>query len=63
MGLLDSIKRWFSSTPDEVEAVPTAVSGRTDDSLEQERRERAEQPRASIESEEGYKPSEPDREA
>jgi hypothetical protein len=63
MSLLDTIKRWFSSTPEEVEAVPTPVSERADDSLEQERRERAEQPRASIESEEGYRPSEPDREA
>ena len=46
MSLLDTIKRWFSSTPEEVEAVPTPVSERADDSLEQERRERAEQPRA-----------------
>ena len=63
MGLLDSIKRWFSGHPEEVDELPPPGAERAGETLEQERRERAEDPRPSIGSEEGYKTSEPDREA
>jgi hypothetical protein len=63
MGLLDSIKRWFSGHPEEVDELPAPGPERAGETLEQERRERAEDPRPSIASEEGYRPSDPDREA
>jgi len=54
MGLLDSIKRWFSSTPSEVDTVPSPGPKRADDTLDQERRDRADEPRPTIGTTEGY---------
>jgi hypothetical protein len=64
MGLLDSIRRWFSSPPSEVDDVPTPGPERADDSLDEERRKRAEEPRPTIATDEGYETrDERDREA
>jgi hypothetical protein len=63
MGLLDSIKRWFSGHPEEVDELPAPGSERAGETLKQERGERQEDPRPSIASEEGDRTSEPDREA
>ena len=63
MGLLDSIKRWLGSSPDAVEEVSAPGPERADETLDKQRLERAEQPRPTIASDEGYEASEPDREA
>jgi hypothetical protein len=64
MGLLDSIRRWFSARPAEVDNVPSPGPERADETLEQERRDRAEQPRPTIATDEGYETREErDREA
>jgi hypothetical protein len=62
MGLLDSIKRWFSGRPAAVEDVPAPGPGRADETLEKERRERDADPRPSLASDEGYEASERERE-
>jgi hypothetical protein len=62
MNLLDSIKRWFSARPQTVDEMPTPGPERADESLEQERRERAADPRPSLAGEEGYEPREGERE-
>jgi hypothetical protein len=62
MSLLDSIKRWFSARPQTVDEMPAPGSERADETLEQERRERAADPRPSLAGEEGYEPREGERE-
>jgi hypothetical protein len=62
MSLLDSIKRWFSARPEKVDDVPPPGPQRADDTLDQERRERADDPRPSIAGDEGYQAREPERE-
>jgi hypothetical protein len=60
MSLLDTIKRWFGS-PEAVDQVPPPGPERADETLDRERRERAEEPRPSIASDEGYEASERER--
>jgi hypothetical protein len=54
MSLLDSIRRWFGSRSADVDSVPPPGPERADDTLDQERRERAEEPRPTIATDEGY---------
>jgi hypothetical protein len=63
MGLLDSIKRWFSGHPEEVDDLPAPGSERAGETLEQERPQRADDPGPTIASEEPRQGSEPNREA
>jgi hypothetical protein len=59
MGLLDSIKRWFSGHPEEVDNLPAPGSERAGEPLEPEPRD----PGPTIASEEPRQGSEPNREA
>jgi hypothetical protein len=61
MSLLDSIKRWFGARQEPVDDVPAPGPERADATLEQERRERAADPRPSLAEDEGYEAGERER--